>query len=166
MRTHQKTPCKFCWKQIQVNSLTAHMATCNQGVEDVSFQCDQCPFRSKRKDSRDSHIKSMHENKKEKTNETNAEAPKHSCKICKREFNTTKQLRDHTTEHSQKHECGICGKQFARKFVLTQHLNTIHLKKKIESKSGFGIFEEEEVKRPALKLECEQCGYKSKKSGI
>ena len=160
MRTHQKVPCSFCWAPIPVNSLTAHIAVCNKTVDKLSFLCDQCPFTSNRKQKRDYHIKSVHMKRQE---ETKAELLNNSCKICKMKLNTRKQLMDHVAEHSHEHDCGVCGKTFARKFALTRHLNTIHLKKKIESKTGFGFFEEEEVKRPASILECEQCGYKSKK---
>ena len=162
MRTHKKNPCSFCWAPIPINSLTSHMAVCNARLESLTFPCDQCPFTSNRKDNRDAHIKSVHMCKKKEKNMT--EPLKHSCKICQKELNTRKQLLNHEAEHSKEHECGVCGKTFAKKFALTRHLNTIHLKKKIESKTGFGIFEEEEVRKPASTLECEQCGYKSMKS--
>ena len=98
MRTHQKNPCSFCWAPIPVKSLTSHMATCDNSIANVGFSCDQCPFTSKRKDFIDSHIKTMHMNKKEETKETKAEPLKHSCKICKKELNTRKQFMDHVAE--------------------------------------------------------------------
>ena len=163
-----KVKCKQCdlvfeGKKKMYNHMRTHkMTVCNSKKVNVNFPCDQCTFTTNRKDTRDSHIKAMHLHKEEERKKT--EPLKHCCKICKQELNTRKQLVDHEAEHSNEHECGVCGKTFARKFALTRHLNTIHLKKKVESKTGFGFFEEEEVKKPVSQLECEQCGYKSKKT--
>ena len=115
MRTHEKTPCSFCWAPIPNNSMTSHITVCKSRLVNVNFPCDQCTFTSSRKDKRDSHIKSMHLCKKEEGKK--AEPLKNSCKICKKELNTRKQLLDHEAEHSNEHECGVCGKTFARKKI-------------------------------------------------
>ena len=118
MRVHQEEPCKFCFKKIPKNAMRAHLAVCENNEEKKSFSCDQCRICNLK-----SHTESVHKEEKE---------PKEN----KVTIETKRKLT------SEKHECGVCGKMFSHQFTLTRHLNTIHLKKKIESSAMFGFFEE------------------------
>ena len=144
MRVHQEESCKFCSKKIPKNAIRAHLAVCERNQEKESFKCEQCPFISNRKDKLKNHTESVHKEKdlpqKESTKETKRKPTKPTC---------------------EKHECAICGKTFARQFHLTRHLNTIHLKKKIESSTMFGFFEENEIVNQASTNQCDICGYHS-----
>ena len=158
MRSHQSKPCKFCWKLFLTNSLISHMEICSARTEIKKIKCHICPFECERKQNLKSHILSIHIEPKEKKEPRKIETERYSCNICKKEFTQKKLLEQHSADHLNAYECTVCYKKFPRKFSLTRHMNTEHLKKKLDIGTGFGIFEEENVKYSVF-----ECNMKNKK---
>ena len=147
MRSHQKNPCNFCWKLFPKNSLVFHLSVCPARSEIPKFNCEFCPFESARKQKLKSHVSSVHQAKEIKEN---------------KEFKQKKLLPQHSAENLRNYECTVCYKTFPRKFSLTRHMNTEHLQKKLNMRTGFGIFEEETVSYS--QFECNICDYKTSRS--
>jgi hypothetical protein len=139
MQKHQESQCSFCITTLPTTSLAKHKRICNDNPEQILIKCDQCPYETQRKDNLKRHVQS---------HSKISYAPKKIETMCRQ------------VKKGVRSECGVCKKSFASKKSMMVHLNTLHMKKVINSSQGFGIWEE--TNKESLRkdpLICDWCNY-------
>lgn len=111
------------------------------------FNCSQCDYRGKKRSNLSEHIRRMHGDpltceicnkvfglKKDLARHTKHvhSDPSHFCEICGKLYKFRRAYNDHMKIHGDNYvkpnfPCNICGKSFSTKYVLTGHVNSVHL---------------------------------------
>ena len=154
----EKTTCDQCGHLSKTKK--AHRLHTRAKHENVKFNCELCEYVTGWPVYLKTHMKSMHEGKKQKYN----------CEVCGRTFNTKDYLTKHMdAEHSGiRYSCDKCSYKAKLKIYLKQHTQNKHegiqhYCRQCEYKTGriYNLTTHQKVKHEGQRLPCDECGYQA-----